>query len=230
MFARKKDGVYYRRCRRPVSDFDETRSRRGYGPKTKCRTPVLTVRVSTGCLGGSKGADFDRSKKRVFGQIFFSSNRTERFAMAFSQVFSQWLSSFKFFFDISKFGRLFFRRNFDPPRALGIFRVDQIQNFLSRGIKLGGVTPKPRGFQLDKSEPGENWPQRWLLWKCHVLQCISGLAGPILYNPGPEMFLHTCLTIAYSMAESITRSLGTKNWPLSRPPPPKTAVLLYLVV
>ena len=84
VFAPKNDGVYYRRCRRPGSDFDETRSRRGYGPKTKCWTPVLTVRVSTGCLGGSKGADFDRSKKRVFGQIFFSSNRTERFAMAFS--------------------------------------------------------------------------------------------------------------------------------------------------
>ena len=115
VFARKKDGVYYRRCRWPGSDFDETRSRRGYGPKTKCRTPVLTIRVSTGCLGGSKGADFDRSKNRVFGQIFFSSNRTERFAMAFSQVFSQWLSSFKFFLDISKFGRFFFRQNFDPP-------------------------------------------------------------------------------------------------------------------
>ena len=122
MFAPKNDGVYYRRCRQPGSDFDETRSMRGYGPKTKCWTPVLTVRVSTGCLGGSKGADFDRSKKRVFGQIFFSSNRTERFAMAFSQVFSQWLSSFKIFLDISKFGRFLFRQNFGPPGHIMTFR------------------------------------------------------------------------------------------------------------
>ena len=102
--------------------------------------------------------------------------------------------------------------------------------FITRHIKYTGRTDSPKIPSTISKKVASNWPWRLLLWKCHVLQCISGLAGRILYNPGSEIFLYTCLTIAYSMAESITRSLGAQNWPQSRPPPPKTAVLLYLVV
>ena len=70
---------------------------------------------------------------------------------------------------------------------------------------------------------GETWPQSLTFWKCHVLHCTSGLGGPILSNPNPEIFLRACLTIADSMVESTRRSLVGQNWPWSCPTPLKMA-------
>ena len=84
VIARNSLGVYYKSCRRPDSDSDETRSRRSSGPKTKLETPLSTIRAHTWCPGASKVADFGRPKKPFFGQIFFLSNRTQMFAMPFS--------------------------------------------------------------------------------------------------------------------------------------------------
>ena len=47
VFARKNQTVYYKSCRRPDSDSDETCSRRSTGPKTKLETPLLTIRAHT---------------------------------------------------------------------------------------------------------------------------------------------------------------------------------------
>ena len=83
MFAPKKDGAYYRRCQRPESDFDETRTRGAPGPKTKPGGPLLANSARAAGPGAAKMAIFGLSKNPFFGQIVFISNRTDMFAMAF---------------------------------------------------------------------------------------------------------------------------------------------------
>ena len=83
VFARKKDGAYYRRCRRPESDFDETRTRGAPGPKMKFGDPRLAHSAHAASPGAAKTAIFLLSKIRFFGHIFFISNRSDMFAMGF---------------------------------------------------------------------------------------------------------------------------------------------------
>ena len=83
VFARKKDGAPYRRCRRPGSDFDETWTRGAPGPKTKFGDPRLAHSARAAGPGAAKTAIFLLSKIRFFGHIFFISNRSDMFAMGF---------------------------------------------------------------------------------------------------------------------------------------------------
>ena len=80
-------------CRRPDSDFDETRSRHSFWAKTKFETPLSAIQAHRGGLRASKVANFDLQKNPFFGQIFFVSNRREMFDMSFSLVFSPEISS-----------------------------------------------------------------------------------------------------------------------------------------
>ena len=84
VFACKKDGAYYyRRCRRPESDFDETRTSGAAGPKTKFGDPLLAHLARTAGPGAAKTAIFGISKNPFFGHILFILNRTDMFAMGF---------------------------------------------------------------------------------------------------------------------------------------------------
>ena len=83
MFARKKDGAYYRRCRRPESDFDETCTRGASGPKTKFGDPLLAHSADPVGQGAPEAAIFGFFEKRFFGHIFFIPNAREMFAMGF---------------------------------------------------------------------------------------------------------------------------------------------------
>ena len=83
VFARKKDGAYYRRCRQPESDFDETRTSGAAGPKTKSGDPLLAHPARMAGPGAAKTAIFGISKNPFFGHILFISNRTDMFAMGF---------------------------------------------------------------------------------------------------------------------------------------------------
>ena len=58
VFARKSIVVYCRGCRRPESDFDETRTRGAAGPKTKSGGPLLAGSADTAGLGAAKVAIF----------------------------------------------------------------------------------------------------------------------------------------------------------------------------
>ena len=83
VIAWEKDGVYYMSCPRPESDFDEIRTRGGPGPKTKFGDPLSAHSACAAGPGAAKTAIFLLSKIRVFGHIFFISNRTDMFAMGF---------------------------------------------------------------------------------------------------------------------------------------------------
>ena len=83
MFARKKDGAYYRRCRQPESDFDETRTRGAAGPKMKFGAPFSAHPARSAGPGASKVAIFGFFEKWFFGYISFLSKRTDMFAMGF---------------------------------------------------------------------------------------------------------------------------------------------------
>ena len=83
VFACKKDGAYYRRCRQPESDFDETRTRGAPGPKTKFGDPLSARSANLAGPGVAKVAIFLLSKNPFFGQIFFISNPTDMFVMGF---------------------------------------------------------------------------------------------------------------------------------------------------
>ena len=83
VFARKKDGAYYRRCRRPESDFDETRTRGAPGPETKPGGPLSAHPARMAGPGAAKTGIFGMSKNTFFGHILFISNRTDMFAMGF---------------------------------------------------------------------------------------------------------------------------------------------------
>ena len=83
VFARKKDGAYYRRCRQPGSDFDETRTRGAPGPKMKFGDPRLAHSACVASPGAAKTPIFFLLKIRFFGHIFFISNRSDMFAMGF---------------------------------------------------------------------------------------------------------------------------------------------------
>ena len=74
-------------CRRPDSDFDETRSRHSFWAKTKFETPLFKIRAHAhSAPGPPKGGIFDPQKKQFLGQIFFLSNRREMFAKGFLVV------------------------------------------------------------------------------------------------------------------------------------------------
>ena len=83
MFAPKSFVVHYRGCRRPESDFDETRSRGAPGPETKSGGPLLAHPARSAGPGASKVAIFLLSKIWFFGQILGISNPTDMFAMGF---------------------------------------------------------------------------------------------------------------------------------------------------
>ena len=94
VIAPKTGGAYYRGCRRPEPDFDETRSRRSFWAKTKFETHLFEIRAHAhSAPGPPKGGIFDPLKKLFFGQIFFLSNRREMFAMGFLVVFIPEMSS-----------------------------------------------------------------------------------------------------------------------------------------
>ena len=94
VIAPKTGGAYYRGCRRPEPDFDETRSRRSFWAKTKFETHLFEIRAHAySAQGPPKGGIFDPPKKPFFGQIFFLSNCREMFAMGFLVVFIPEMSS-----------------------------------------------------------------------------------------------------------------------------------------
>ena len=72
VIARKKLTVYYRGCRRPDSDFDETRSSRSFWAKTKFETPLFAIRAHRGVPRGLPRGQFWPSEKAVFWPNFFS--------------------------------------------------------------------------------------------------------------------------------------------------------------
>ena len=81
VIACKKHGVYYRGCRRPESDFDETCTSGAAGPKTKSGDPLLAHPARTAGPGAAKTAIFGISKNPFFGQIVLISNCTDVVAM-----------------------------------------------------------------------------------------------------------------------------------------------------
>ena len=83
VFARKKDGAYYRRCRQPESDFDETRTRGATGLKTKFGDPLSAQSADSAGPGAAKAAIFLLSKNLFFGHIVFISNHSDMFARGF---------------------------------------------------------------------------------------------------------------------------------------------------
>ena len=76
VFAPKMDGVYCMSCRRPDSDFDETRSRRSFGAKTKLETPLSAIQAHGRGLRASKeaknGPFFTPPKISFLAKFFFS--------------------------------------------------------------------------------------------------------------------------------------------------------------
>ena len=106
VIAPKTGGAYYRGCRRPEPDFDETRSRRSFWAKTKFETHLFEIRAhAQSAPGPPKSGIFDPLKKLFFGQIFFLSNRREMFAMGFLVVFIPEMSSLWNFWAILRLGR-----------------------------------------------------------------------------------------------------------------------------
>ena len=83
MFAPKSFVVDYRGCRRPGSDFDETRTRGASGPETKSGGPLSAHPAHMAGPGAAKMAVFGFCKKSFFGHNFFISNRSDMFAMGF---------------------------------------------------------------------------------------------------------------------------------------------------
>ena len=83
VFAPKSFVVYYRGCRRPESDFVETRSRGAPGPETKSGGPLLAHSARTAGPGAAKTAIFWALEKSFFGHNFFTSNHSDMFAMGF---------------------------------------------------------------------------------------------------------------------------------------------------
>ena len=127
VIARKKLTVYYRGCRRPEPDFDETRSRRSFWAKTKFETHLFEIRAHAhSAPGPPKGGIFDPQKKLFFGQIFFLSNRREMFAMGFLVVFIPEMSSLWNFWAILSLGR-------DPARE-GPRKAQEGNIFIRRDI------------------------------------------------------------------------------------------------
>ena len=105
VFAREMDGVYCMSCRRPDSDFDETRSRRSFWAKTKFETPLIEIQAHVhSAPGPPKGGIFDPPKNQFLAKFFFLSNRREMFAMGFLVVFIPEMSSLWNFWAILSLG------------------------------------------------------------------------------------------------------------------------------
>ena len=142
--------------------------RRSPGHKAKLETPFRPCVPIHGAQEPTKWPILT-AKNIVFQQNFFSlkphRNVCYGFLVGFRPRNVKPFGFLSYLKDRASYGP----SHFGAPWAISIFWIELAQKFQVPGIELGGFTTWPRGFQLAKPEPWENWPQSWRFWKCHVL-------------------------------------------------------------